>query len=267
MRQKKKLKPITTPLAALLLLLVITVTPTRSQVNQLTGMATQQVPLAPGVTLQYTSDIDNTVKTRNELSTGGWCGLGWKLGFPSIFVDHCNTVDIRDDRWFFDDGYGNYMEVVRINRINFPGEFHFKNSPQKKITVSTDNTTGTGALRIYGWTVTELDGSKMIFGYNPANPTDEIPCLPCWNNTIGKGMGTYTAAPEKFYYRWPLRQIVQPDGQTTQIDYTFISGQTTTGYSYTKELYPLRITRPDLSRVELTLGTKNKDANEGYCRP
>ena len=113
-------------------------------------MSTKSAPLhalAPSVTLRYESDIATYTRTRNEVSAAGWCGLGWKFDLPSVFVSHNNTVDMSDDRWFFDDGYGNISEIVRV----LPGtptqeKFYFKSNPLQRVTV-IDNSPGQGELR------------------------------------------------------------------------------------------------------------------------
>jgi hypothetical protein len=115
------------------------------QTSLLTGQASQSISLAPGAVLQYSSDIAVDVQTRNEVSPAGWVGLGWKFGIPSIAVAHNNTVAIADDRWFFNDGYGNTSEIIRVYEGTPATEkFYLLRDTLSKITAIDNNPTGGG---------------------------------------------------------------------------------------------------------------------------
>jgi hypothetical protein len=98
------------------------------QTSLLTGQSSYSVSLVSGVTLQYSGDMAIKAVTRNEVSPVSWVGLGWKFGIPSISVANNNTVDINDDRWFFNDGFDNISEIIRVNQGG-NDKYYLKDSP------------------------------------------------------------------------------------------------------------------------------------------
>jgi hypothetical protein len=234
-----------------------------SQTTFLTGQSNQSTPLAPGAVLQYQSDVAVNVKTRNEAFSTSWVGLGWKLGVPSITVAHNNTVDINDDRWFYDDGYGNGEEIIRVFEGNPALEkFYLKTNPFNKISV-LDNNPGSGQLRVIkGWVLTSTDGTISRFGFITGQPEDALAYLPRWGNYIGKGK-TGLPAPEKFYSRWYLKEVEGVNHKKTASTYTNIEAQTSTGYIYTKEIYPYKIVSPLGDTTKFVLSSVDKSVNEG----
>jgi hypothetical protein len=231
------------------------------QTTMLTGQASQQVQLAPGDTLQYISDIAAKTQASNELSPVSWCGLGWKYGVPSISVIHNNTTDLNDDRWLYDDGYGNFSEIIRVFEST-QEKFYIKLSPLQKVTV-VDNSPGSGQLRVIkGWEIKNIDGTTSRFGYVSGQSEDAMLYIPRWGNYIGRGK-TGLPTPDKFYYRWNLKEVEDVNHQKTAYSYQSFSAQTSTGYAYIKEAYLQQITTPIGDKTVFELSTRDKDINEG----
>jgi hypothetical protein len=101
--------------AIALIFLTALIRTSSANISPTSGQAVQQIPLIRGiVSLSYQGAISRDINNRNDVVSSSWVGLGWRLGFPSIFVAHNNTVDINDDRWFYEDGNGGGSEIVRI---------------------------------------------------------------------------------------------------------------------------------------------------------
>ena len=68
----------------------------------------------------YYNSVNTTKKiaSLNENEPVGWVGLGWQLGYSSIKVIHNFTVDMTDDKWFFQFSNGAISEIIK-NGDNF----------------------------------------------------------------------------------------------------------------------------------------------------
>lgn len=77
-------------------------------VDPLSGTARFEVPLATltagdvfaSFSLNYSGNVSQTVKNRNDLSPSGWTGLGWSLGFAKIVSDNNRSMSLLDDFYF-----------------------------------------------------------------------------------------------------------------------------------------------------------------------
>jgi hypothetical protein len=237
-----------------------------AQVNQLTGQVSQQIPLPGGVSLQYDGAVSKKVQTPNEKEPANWVGLGWKTGLPSIVAFYNNTVDLHDDKWYFDDGFGNMSEIIGIAVSTSEEKFTIKLDPLQKVTV-IDNNPSSGQPRIIkGWVVTSIDGTISRYGYVEGKTEDAMPYLPYWGNVIAPGRPG-SPAPGKCYYRWYLKETEDINHNKTQYSYTALTAQTPAGFTYTKETYPHQIINPLGQIVTFELDPNNKSVNEGPLEP
>jgi hypothetical protein len=236
------------------------------QTNQLTGQAAQQIPLISGIALQYDGAVTKKVESPNEKEPTSWVGLGWKTGLPSFIALHNNTIDLQDDKWYFDDGFGNMAEIIGITVSTTQEKFVNKLNPLQKITV-IDNNPPSGQLRIIkGWRITNIDGTISRYGYVEGKTEDAMPYLPYWGNVITTGKPG-SPAPGKFYYRWYLKETEDVNHNKTQYNYTAITAQTPAGFTYTKETYPYQIITPLGQTVTFELDPNSKCVNEGPLEP
>lgn len=50
------------------------------------------------VDLHYGQNVSSEAERDNNFAPTGWCGLGWHLGYSTIWVAHQGTVSDDDDR-------------------------------------------------------------------------------------------------------------------------------------------------------------------------
>jgi hypothetical protein len=231
-----------------------------SQVNPITGQAAYSLTLFPGITMQYSGDMALKANTRNDQFAVGWCGLGWKLGTPSIGVVHNNTVDMNDDRWLYNDGYDNISEIIRVFEGSNPvvENFYIKNNPYVRVVP----TFSANAVRIIkGWTMTGTDGTISHFGQAESETaTDALRYVPSWNGVILRQASVASTTP--FYYRWDLKDVITVEGKKTVYTYQQSNVTNLWGQTYTRESYIHTITDPIHRVTTFTLDAGVKSDNE-----
>jgi hypothetical protein len=100
--------------------LVALICTTSANITPTNGQAVQQIPPIRGiVSLAYQGAISRDINNRNDVISSFRVSLGWRLGFPSIFVAHNNTADINDDRWFYEDGNGGGSEIGKQDQAQW----------------------------------------------------------------------------------------------------------------------------------------------------
>ena len=244
---------------------------TSANITPTNGQAVQQIPLIRGiVSLVYQGAISRDINNRNDVVSSSWVGLGWRLGFPSIFVAHNNTVDINDDRWFYEDGNGGGSEIVRVvEDISGTKEesFYLTNSRYSRVR-AIDNNPTSGQLRIIkGWEITDASGNISRFGYVQGLAEDAMRYIPSWGNEISPGIAGSIIQPSKFYYRWDLKTAETQSGLRGVYSYSQSERSTNTGYAYTAQSYISSILLPSGNSIAFTLDPALKSTNEGPVEP
>lgn len=77
-------------------------------INPLSGTVGFRVPLATlsagGVStsfaLNYSGNVSQNVKNRNDISPTGWVGLGWSMGFARIVSENNRSMSLLDDFYY-----------------------------------------------------------------------------------------------------------------------------------------------------------------------
>jgi hypothetical protein len=178
------------------------VSTTQANINKLTGQPQFSINLGSYATLLYKGGVAGDISRPNEQSPAGIVGLGWKFGTPYITVDHKNTVDISDDNWYWNDGYGSSDEIIRVVDEMDDEKFYFQNSPERTIRVLYN---ASGIIK--GWEVFGIDGTISRYGYVNLEIDDARRKIPSWGNYIGKGIKNPSVNPTNFYYRWDLKVV------------------------------------------------------------
>lgn len=214
-------------------------------VNTLTGQPAYHVKLLSmtgkngfevGVDLHYGGNIHRQAQAPNWASEQGWCGTGWFLGFSHIYVEHNNTTNTVDDKWYFVYSNGSVSEI-----LNTDCGIIVKNDRQWKIVphyAETPQDAGDIPQIIAGWTVTHENGYRYIYG-DMGGELNAGRYLTCNKDEIGSDIGAESVRM-KFYYRWDLAEAVDPNGQKMVLEYDPTIA-TINGNAYVRESYPLKI--------------------------
>ena len=199
------------------------------QPDLFTGRFTYSVPInvppgrqnsQPNLALSYNSSVGN-----------GWCGVGWNLeigkieretryGVPVLYAT--NGVSRYDDSKSFTASFGNVSgHLVKVSpNGQTPAEYRL--SVDKTFIKFLYYNQVSNAY----WSVLDKGGNQYFFGESISNRTD--------NPNFSGGFGTNT-------FCWGLDRIIDPNGNSTYIDYTNIYNVCGTETNYENQLYPVRI--------------------------
>ncbi len=138
-------------------------------INPLSGTVSFSVPLATlsagGVstsfTLNYSGNVSQNVKNRNDISPTGWVGLGWSMGFAKIVSENNHSMSLLDDFYYLITAEG-----VRYKLIFDGNRWWIEGLPYWLVErlVETKNLNGETFEIVIGWVLTDDSGNKYQYG-------------------------------------------------------------------------------------------------------
>lgn len=120
------------------------------------------------IEMDYSGNVQEIVKNKNDIAQIGWVGLGWSLGHAKIVADDAGTMWIGDDSYYLQTGTGLRYKIVKDD----DGKWWIENLPywrieQKKELVTFKTADGEKKYSIVvGWVVISDAGVKYIYGDN-----------------------------------------------------------------------------------------------------
>lgn len=221
-------------------------------------------------TLNYSGNIFESVKKRNNISTTGWVGLGWSMGFARIVADNNGSMFLDDDSYSLISQEGISYKIIKDEN----GKWWVENNPFWLVTPKIDNKSIKNQSVIVGWTITDANGIKYEYG----------DMAYCQSNADGKECPEQSATQydlslpnygivglvydenDVLYPKaWNLSKQVDLDGNYLKYYYNqFLEGLnvSSNGFSkqstnkYTKECYLEHVESSSGAKVQFSLGSK-----------
>ena len=111
-------------------------------------------------TLNYSGNIFESVKKRNNISTTGWVGLGWSMGFARIVADNNGSMFLDDDSYLLISQEDISYKIIKDKN----GKWWVENNPFWLVTPKIDNKSIKNQSVIVGWTIIDANGIKYEYG-------------------------------------------------------------------------------------------------------
>lgn len=222
-------------------------------------------------TLNYSGNIFESVKKRNNISTTGWVGLGWSMGFARIVADNNGSMFLDDDSYLLISQEDISYKIIKDKN----GKWWVENNPFWLVTPKIDNKSIKNQSVIVGWTIIDANGIKYEYGdmaYCQSN-ADGKEC-PQQNATqyalslsdYGHVDLVYDENDILYPKAWNLSKQVDLDGNYLKYYYNqFLEGLSVSsnGFSkqstnkYTKECYLEHVESSNGAKVQFNLGSKD----------
>jgi len=214
-------------------------------VNLFRGSVHLQVPLLvlknrggleAEVTLNYSSDVQRAVRTRNLESPTGILGLGWSLNHQSIVLDIRGSASSAENKYYLAVGNSGSNQLHLKTKANGYWEFEADTYEFENIFYYPDSNI---------WKIIDVEGITKIFGEN-----DTVRKTVKWGNTDGNWIGSSieTAGQSVIPTGWYLTSIESRWGDKITFEYSDFADDTisigTNGASYTRAKYLTKITDP-----------------------
>ena len=236
-------------------------------VNVFSGSVALQHPLftLPGrngmdlsLEMGYSGNVQLNVLARNDKVAADWVGMGWRFGFGHIRCDANRTVTAVDDRYYYVSPKGVSQEIL----ANGTG-FMLEKEPFWKV----ERAMSTDAIRVLGWTLTDVEGRKFIYGdlKEPAVLRNATRYSLAWTGTAHSGIDFvgegFAGTPSLHPSQWDLASEVDVSGNTIAFTYfqkteVLKKGSWTSILAYTKASYPMAIVVPGGGRVDFYRASK-----------
>ena len=71
------------------------------------------------IEMNYSGNVQEIVKNRNDIALSGWVGLGWSLGHAKIVADDAGTMWIGDDSYSLQTDAGISFKMVNIRETRY----------------------------------------------------------------------------------------------------------------------------------------------------
>ncbi len=244
------------------------------------------------VTLYYSSNVYNNVRSRNDINPTSWVGLGWRLGYGSIVSYHKNTIFMYDDEYEYisptSEKERMYQKYDATPDIYGDDAFYIKSNPFLKFRRIIDYDADIDDSIVTGWEVTTTSGKKYKYGdleeYGSGDNRNATWKTFCWYGErdfspnydptgtshhyrygyVGNGFSGDANNLKEYGYRWDLSQIEDLFGNRIRFYYT----QENEGVSakigpvwkshiqYTKASYINEIINPQGQKVKFFTGDK-----------
>ncbi len=116
--------------------------------------------------LNYSGNVFQTVKNRNDISSSGWVGLGWSMGFGKIVADNASSMTLLDDRYSLISASGVSYRIVKDEQNSLGKKWWIENLPYWSIEPKLEslNVGGKEYEIIVGWTIKDDKGIKYEYG-------------------------------------------------------------------------------------------------------
>lgn len=251
-------------------------------INPLSGTVSFSVPLATlsagGVstsfTLNYSGNVSQNVKNRNDRSPTGWVGLGWSMGFAKIVSENNHSMSLLDDFYYLITAEG-----VRYKLIFDGNRWWIEGLPYWLVErlVETKNLNGKIFEIVIGWILTDDSGNKYQYGdmsYCLTNVLDTS-CSAQGATAYELGFPAFGHTGESidgsdvpYPVSWSLAKIY--DWKNNTLTYSYYQfqekikhGSWTSQNGYTKETYLKEVRSSMGSYVKFVLSNKNEGDFEG----
>lgn len=251
-------------------------------INPLSGTVSFSVPLATlsagGVStsfaLNYSGNVSQSVKNRNDLSPTSWVGLGWSMGFAKIVSENNHSMSLLDDFYYLVTAEGiRYKLIYEGNRWWIEGLPYWLVERH----VETKILSGKTFEIVVGWVLTDDSGNKYQYGdmsYCLTNALDTA-CSAQGATAYELGFPAFGHTGESidgddvpYPVSWSLAKIY--DWKNNSLTYSYYQfqekikhGSWTSQNRYTKETYLKEVRSSMGSYVKFVLSDKNEGDFEG----
>ena len=251
-------------------------------INPLSGTVSFSVPLATlsagGVStsfaLNYSGNVSQSVKNRNDLSSTSWVGLGWSMGFAKIVSENNHSMSLLDDFYYLVTAEG-----IRYKLIYEGDRWWIEGLPYWLVEryVETKVLSGKTFEIVVGWILTDDSGNKYQYGdmsYCMSNTLDTA-CSAQGATAYELGFPAFGHTGESidgndvpYPVSWSLAKIY--DWKNNSLTYSYYQfqekikhGSWTSQNRYTKETYLKEVRSSMGSYVKFVLSDKNEGDFEG----
>ena len=118
------------------------------------------------IEMNYSGNVQEVVKNRNDIALSGWVGLGWSLGHAKIVADDAGTMWIGDDSYSLQTDAGISFKMVKDGN----GKWWIEGLPYWLVEQKTKkvlfkaNGIEKEYLIVVGWELTSDAGIKYAYG-------------------------------------------------------------------------------------------------------
>ncbi len=207
--------------------------------------------LDAGISFSYSSaEVRQQATTWNLEAPTGVLGMGWKLDYPRILVDHKETGAIEDDEYYLVEGGVSNRLYRGEGSTNFR-EYHTANYRFWKIIYEPDDER---------WEITKEDGTLYVFG-DENSTRNTIQWGVRWDNWVGNSSRTFVNAQSQQAIVWNLSEVKNTWGDTVTYEYDQVENYvgSTDGQKQTEASYLTKITTPSGGQVRLHYYVKLAD--------
>ncbi len=167
------------------------------------------VPNGPSfeLSLSYSSAVGSVVREQNRDVQASCVGLGFGLPECYIASDHRNTVDLRDDRYYYIGPEG-VLQLAHDNWTYTTQNFRVVGDIRWR--VERDVYSSGDIKRIQGWTIYKDDSMVYTFGDQVAYDQGPLPTRSSTDYTLSWGSSVavgQTAGDALYPFRWRLAKI------------------------------------------------------------
>ena len=254
-------------------------------VNPLSGSAAFKKSLATitsgkvstTLELNYSGNVTEVAKNRNDVAPSSWVGLGWSLGHGKIICDDAGTMWLGDDSYYLVSSAGVRYKILKEGNNDkwWLESLPYWKVEQKKKSVSF------GSKRydiVIGWVLTDDGGTKYTYGdldYDTIAPTRNATEYTIANPYSYGIVGVYLNGHDALFPNaWNLRTMEDYDGNYLSFSYEQYTEKVKmrwreftvthsvvkkkfTQASYTKECYLKEISSSQGGKIEIITKPKN----------
>ena len=251
-------------------------------INPLSGTVSFSVPIATlsagsvstSFSLNYSGNVSQSVKSRNDLSPTGWVGLGWSMGFAKIVSDNSHSMSLLDDFYYLVTAEGlRYKLIYDGSRWWVEGLPYWLVERKVETKVFDDKTFEI----VVGWILTDDSGNRYQYGdlsycenngsvsaCSEQGATSYELGFPAYGHTGESIGGTDVPYPVS----WNLAKISDWKENSIRYFYKQIQegvkhGSWNSQNRYTKEIYLEKVKSSMGSFVKFVLAEKNQGDFEG----
>lgn len=251
-------------------------------INPLSGTVSFSVPIATlsagsvytSFTLNYSGNVSQSVKNRNDLSQTSWIGLGWSMGFAKIVSENNHSMSLLDDFYYLITAEGiRYKLIYEKNRWWIEGLPYWRAERQTETKILN----GKSFEIVVGWILTDDSGNKYRYGDGNycANNTSDSVCSEQGATTYELGFPAFGHTGESiggddvpYPVSWNLAGIYDWKNNSLKFSYYQVQEKIkhrtwTSRNGYTKEAYLKEVRSSMGSSIKFFLADKNKGDFEG----
>lgn len=252
-------------------------------VNPLSGSAAFKKSLATitsgkvstTLELNYSGNVTEVAKNRNDIAPSSWVGLGWSMGHGKIICDDAGTMWLGDDSYYLLSSAGVRYKIIKDNDKWWLESLPYWKVEQKKQSVLFGS-------KLYdivtGWVLTDENGTKYTYGdldYDSISPTRNATEYTIANPYSYGIVGVYQNGRDALFPNaWNLKRMDDYDGNYLSFSYEQYTERVKmrwqeyalvfpvikkkfTHTAYTKECYLKEISSSQGGKIEIITKPKN----------